>query len=396
MHCKVYELKVDKSRLSDTNIKYLDTLFKEAKWFYNYCLSQENIKDADATVKSVQVKVKDNYEERIFTVLPGAVKAAIKEKIFISLRGLSTTKKKGKKVGRLKFKKVIDSIPLRQFNHSYYIKDNKIRISGMKSWLKVDGVDQIPQNAERANANLIRRNGDFYLNITTFIPKEAIVYEKIASVGIDFGCETPLTLSNGLKIKFEVPISAKLKRLDRKIMKNDRPKSNNRYKDEVKRRKEYEKLTAKKDEIRRQIVHIITTAYKYVCFQDESIHAWAASNHGKKIQNTAIGKILANLKTSATVPLLVWKFFPSTQLCPECGNKQKLPVSVRIYDCPTCGHVEDRDIKSAICIEEEGLKDVETDDIIQKRGIWDELDESVYQALNKIPGVTAIKPDFAK
>jgi len=180
MSCKTYELKVDKSHLSDTNIKHLNALFKEAKWFYNYCISQKDIKDAVATVKSVQVKVKDKYEQRIFTVLPAAVKAALKEKILISLRGLSTTKKKGKKVGRLKFKKNIDSIPLRQFNQTHYIKNNKIRISGMKSWLEVYGTEQIQQNAEITSANLIRRNGDFYLNITTFTPKKETIYEKTA------------------------------------------------------------------------------------------------------------------------------------------------------------------------------------------------------------------------
>jgi hypothetical protein len=44
--CKVYELKVDKSHLSQKSLDHLYSLFREAKWFYNYCLSLENINEA--------------------------------------------------------------------------------------------------------------------------------------------------------------------------------------------------------------------------------------------------------------------------------------------------------------------------------------------------------------
>ena len=53
---------------------------------------------------------------------------------------------------------------------------------------------------------------------------------------------------------------------------------------------------------------------------------------------------------------MVDKFFPSTQLCPICDNKYKLSQQERIYVCPICNYTADRDIKSAKCIETEGLK----------------------------------------
>jgi transposase len=52
---------------------------------------------------------------------------------------------------------------------------------------------------------------------------------------------------------------------------------------------------------------------------------------------------------------MVDKFFPSTQLCPCCGVKNKMPVEKRVYKCE-CGFKEDRDFKSACCILEEGLR----------------------------------------
>ncbi len=41
---------------------------------------------------------------------------------------------------------------------------------------------------------------------------------------------------------------------------------------------------------------------------------------------------------------------PSTQLCPNCEKKNKIPLSERWYNCE-CGYNCDRDVKSAICIE---------------------------------------------
>ena len=52
--------------------------------------------------------------------------------------------------------------------------------------------------------------------------------------------------------QFQVPPSKRLSRLDRKIMKGNRPRSNNKTKDQIKRQKEYEKLTNKKKDITAQ------------------------------------------------------------------------------------------------------------------------------------------------
>ena len=37
----------------------------------------------------------------------------------------------------------------------------------------------------------------------------------------------------------------------------------------------------------------------------------------------------------------------TTKLCSNCGNLQDMPLSKRIYKCPICGHIEDRDINAA-------------------------------------------------
>jgi putative transposase len=50
--------------------------------------------------------------------------------------------------------------------------------------------------------------------------------------------------------------------------------------------------------------------------------------------------------------ILVDRFFPSSQICSNCGNhRHKMPLKNRVYVCPDCGHTEDRDLNAAKNIE---------------------------------------------
>ena len=75
--------------------------------------------------------------------------------------------------------------------------------------------------------------------------------------------------------------------------------------------------------------------------------------------------------------------------CPNCGKKNKLPLSERIYSC-NCGYHEHRDLKSAICIEREGLsKLVPTE---RREFTLGEISTSTFLgALSKIKGIQVSK-----
>jgi putative transposase len=379
------EAKIDRSHLGKSARKRLDGLFREAKWFYNYCLSQDNINDADTKAKQVPVKVGEEYEDRKLSVLTSQMKQGIKTRLFGSLASLHALKTNGRKVGRLKFKGQINSIPLKQFNNSYYIRGNKVRLQGMKQWMRARGLEQI--EGEIACATLLRKGGDYYIHITTYTTPE-VKTRPDAAIGIDFGCDTQLTFSNGVKVKFQVPTSERLRKLDRKIMKGRRPNSKNKDKDKQKRQKEYNRLTNRRNDIRHKLVNAIVSNYRYVCFQDESIHAWSAGGHGKKIQFSGIGSILADLKHKAATPLEVNKFFPSTKLCPKCGKKNHLTLENRLYQC-SCGYELDRDTKSAICIKDEGMKQIPVE---YRELTLGEIPTSAFiETLSKINGIRVSK-----
>jgi transposase len=66
---------------------------------------------------------------------------------------------------------------------------------------------------------------------------------------------------------------------------------------------------------------------------------------GKQIQQSILGGIISELKNHSRTSI-VNRYFPSTKLCPKCGNLNKLSLSDRIYNCD-CGYSKDRDIHSA-------------------------------------------------
>ena len=386
--CRVFECKIDRSHLSLAAQNHLSNLFKEAKWFYNYCLGEDDLDAANTTARQVPVKVEDGYEDRQLSFLQAQMKQSIKTRLWGSIMSLHALKEKGFKVGKLKFKGRVNSIPLKQYNKTFFIKGNRIRIQGLKGWLRVNGLEQLPKDAEIACATLVRRGLDYYINITTYTNTTPKVIPE-AIVGIDFGCDTQLTFSNGVKVKFQVPPTKRLRRLDRKVMRRGKKAtSKNKIKDQQKREKEYQRVTNRKKDIRHKLVHAIVNNYRYVAFQNESIHAWAMGGHGKKIQHSGIGSILADLKHKSATPLEVDKFFPSTKLCPKCGKKNSPTLADRVYECD-CGFVMDRDLKSSICISDEGMKQIPVDN---REFTLGEISTSTFMgALEHIHGIHVSK-----
>lgn len=49
------------------------------------------------------------------------------------------------------------------------------------------------------------------------------------------------------------------------------------------------------------------------------------------------------------------KYFPSSQICASCGNRQAMPLVLRQYTCPSCGIKSGRDYNSAIVLKAAGM-----------------------------------------
>jgi len=110
----VYQLKLQ--NLSQHKEGLLSKAFAEAKWLYNWLVSDtERLGIPANKVSVVEVKVGDSYEQRELTVLGSQIKQEIADRLRDNLRALGKLKKNGHKVGALKPKKFINSIPLKQY-----------------------------------------------------------------------------------------------------------------------------------------------------------------------------------------------------------------------------------------------------------------------------------------
>ena len=359
MLCRVFEVKVDLSRMSKSQRNDVNTLFREAKWFRNAYLADNGLSDKS---RSVKVKIKDVFEERELTLLGSQIKQSIISEVKDSIRGLAMLKEKGHKVGALKFKSVCNCVNLKQFHVTYDIdKDrSRIRVQGIRKPFKVRGLEQIPDDAEIANAKFIRKASGLYFHITCYVPKEE-KHIPHRSVGIDFGISDNLVFSDGREpVNICVPESKGTKlasrRMNKALSHNGNQKSNNHYKRKNKVRKAYEKDKNRRKDLANKAVHEILTNYDFIAIQDEMIHNWQKGIFGKQVQHSAMGVIKEELKNSSGV-YVVSRDFPSTQICPECGMLTKHPLKMRSYTCQYCGyHHPSRDEKAAGSILEEAIR----------------------------------------
>jgi putative transposase len=361
MTCKTYEVKIDKSHLSKTKSKFLQSVFREAKWLYNYILSSDDIFAVPDNTKEVTVLNKDKVPEiRELDNLSSHMVQEVIARTRTNIVALNRSKKVGNKVGKLKYKSYVNSVPLKQYNNTYKVTGKSIKIQGCKKPFRVIGLEQLPPGAELTRATLIRKLDDYYINITCFVNK----IPKIVtgnSIGLDFGIKDNIVTSNGDKINFSFPETGQLKKASRKFNKAKKG-SKNQYKRKLKLAKEYQKQNNRKQDAKNQYVHYLTSNYDNICIQDENLAAWKGSHMkgwGKRIQHSIMGGIISDLKLRPETHI-VDRFAPTTQLCPDCGTLNKHNLTQRTYVC-ACGYTCDRDTHAARNILMLGLRTVPTE-----------------------------------
>jgi putative transposase len=349
----VYELKLQ--NLSKRKSDVLRRAFLEAKWLYNWLVSDTERLNIPANKASVvEVKVGDSYEQRELTVLGSQIKQEIADRLKDNLRALGKLKRNGYKVGALKHKRFVNSIPLKQYGVTYSLDfaRNRVRIQRLGNF-RVLGLHQIPAEAEIANAVLIQRPSGYYLHVTCYLPKDSHTSQNTIGnvVGIDFGVNSKLTLSNGLKIDFEICETPRLKRLQRKLARTQKS-SRNREKVRFLLRKEYEQLNNKRRDAQNKVLAFLKM-YDTVIFQDDSIKGWVKL-FGRQVHSSGIGGLKSRLRASLETAIPVDRGETTTGECFACGRRHRLSLSDRVIECD-CGWKCDRDVNAALVILRKGL-----------------------------------------
>ena len=360
--CFVFSTKINYRKLNKLQKEQLQMLFLEGKWVYNDIinhLESDTLSSWNDKKKSVMVKQKDGYfVEKPLLYFKSSMMQGMKSLVGDSLNSLAEKKKKGYKVGKLKFKSSCNFIPLKQFGKTHRIKSlNKIGIQGIKGDFRVHGLNQFADNpyVEIANAKLLKKSDGYYIHWTVYIVnnKLPVISKNDEVVGIDFGCGTSFTFSDGHKEDFKLKEPECLKKLQKSLARKRRyetgKKHSNQYKLAKKKlERSYQHLANIKNDKANKLCHKLLS-YKQVVIQDENLRGWHKGGHGKAIQHSILGRVKKKLKTMDNVHVLS-RFAPTTKLCFHCGEvHNEIKVWDRVFRCD-CGVCCDRDIHAAQCM----------------------------------------------
>ena len=350
MDCRAISVKAQENRLSKAKLEKLYRCFLEGKWLYNAVVATDSL-SLEGT-STVQVKVNNTFEEREIKNLSAQMKQSVVDSAKTNVCNLSKAKRKGLKVGKLRFKKECNEINLKQFGKTYKIKSrNKLSIEKI-GVLVVNGLGQINLGeVEFANAKLIQKPSGFYIHLTVYSKKQSQQETSKEALGLDMGIKDQLTFSNGVKVNFYLEESEQLKGLMRKLSRQT--KGSNQYKQTLARIKRiYEHLNNKKNDVVNKLNSVLKQNY-IICFQDELLNQWKQKkskrrfSFGRKIQRGILGRVKEKLKKNQSNVMLE-SSVPTTQTCPECGCLTKHSLDKRIYHCNHCGfECLDRDVHSA-------------------------------------------------
>lgn len=353
---KVFELKIDESHISKRKLRLLNDNFIQAKWLYNYIVSNDNIFDFNSKVKEIEVK-KFNPETQkcdISTIRPLTIGSQIKQSIvdraIQNVYNLAKAKRAGLEIGQLKVKKEVNSIPLKQFGVTFKIKNDKyISIQGV-GLLRVNGLWQI-KGVDIANAVLLKKASGYFVKVTIYKEKNNTKTNG-QFIGIDFGIKDSIVLSNGEKYNYQFEIPKGLKSKQRRLSKKKK-NSKNYIKQCQKIKKSYEKYTNRKNDAANKVVANLKK-YDTVVFQDENIKGWHMNLFGKQVQQSILGRIKTRLKELET-SIMIDRWLPTTKLSPVSGKIINISLNERTFSDGV--YQEDRDIKSAKTILAFGLYD---------------------------------------
>lgn len=186
-----------------------------------------------------------------------------------------------------------------------------------------------------------------------------------ASVGIDFGLKTYMTMSDGTTVTNPQFLKASLSRVQRASRKLSKTASNSHNRQA--RRKElnrvYERIVNKRTEFQWQLAHHLCRKYDRIFIEDLQLTGMSAL-WGRKMSDLAHGTFVAKLEYVATkygvTVHKIDRFYPSSKTC-TCGyvNKQ-LQLKDRLWICPECGAVHSRDLLAAQNILRQGIAELES------------------------------------
>ena len=262
-----------------------------------------------------------------------------------------------------KFKRAADFSSIVFKQGGFKVKGNRFTINKIATTFKFSLSRPLRGEVKRLS---VKKSplGDYYLcMVTDAEPKRYGKTHDGASVGIDFGLKSYMTLSDGQVVEnpqFLKTNLSKLRSASRKVSCSQRG-SNHRKEALRNLNRQHEKVVNSRTDWQWKVAHQVCRAYDNIFVEDLNLTGMCR-RWGRKMNDLAHGRFVDILgvvaaKYGCTVHKID-RFYPSSRMC-ECGYKNdSLRLSDREWVCPQCGRVHDRDLNAARNILRRGIDEL--------------------------------------
>ena len=244
-------------------------------------------------------------------------------------------------------------------------------------WVRFKEFGYVPRECQALSVTITKRAGRYFASFVFETAKaEAARTEKSEGIGIDLGVKSFAVVSDGRKFA-NVNHTSRMRKLMKRLKHEQRKfmrkiknrkeevtkkcKRSNLDKQRLRVQRAYMKLSNKRHDYIDKTVHeIVRTQSKYITIEDLNVSGMMKNRHlARAIAESEFYyfRILLERKCRELgIQLrLADRFYASSKTCSYCGYvKRDLKLSERVYECPECGAVMDRDYNAA-----ENLRDCE-------------------------------------
>jgi putative transposase len=339
------------------NKKQQEVLFKQlnlCRFTYNQLLEELGRNKSKKHIQHYILELKSKYPE-LRQVYSKTLQYEC-YRLFSNITALKQSKRKGNKIGRLRFKgrDWFKTICYNQSGFKIIQQDKRYNILHLS---KIGGI-RLLQHREiegKIKGIIIKRKADSReAHIITDGKYQISKGHKI--IGIDLGVISFLTDNEGNKLSSPLYYKqslSKLKTLQQNLSRKIKG-SQNRYKAKIQLAKLHEHITQQRDDFLHKITTKLVNDCRFIAAEDLHIRDMQKTAYNpRNINDSSWGKFLQLLgfkAESAGCQMVNVDPTDTTRECNACGNKKDMPLYKRQYDCPACGMSMDRDKNSAIII----------------------------------------------